>query len=963
VKVTLLGPLAVAVDGRPVPVQGSRRAAVLTALALRCGEVVTIDQLVDLVWAGSPPTAAVATLQSHVSQLRRIAHDPGLVRVAASGYVLAPGDRHEPATDLQQAQHLISAAAACEARGAVPLLREALTLWRGQPLVSVVPGAWFDAESRRIDALQNRGQRALIEARLTLGEHAEIVDELEAQTLAHPYDELLHQQLMLALYRCGRAADALAVVHRLRLALDRGLGVAPGPAVRALESAILLHDPTLSPGAVDASPLTHRAGPAGEAGVTAAVPSPAAPRWVPPAQLPAAVPRLAGRGRELAGLHDLLPAAAASSSALVAVVSGTAGVGKTALVLHWAHQVPEAFPEGQLYVDLCGFHPASAPMSAAEAVRGFLDALGVPPERVPAGLGAQTALYRSLLGGRRVLVVLDNARDADQVRPLLPGAAGCVAVVTSRTRLTALVATTAAVELPLDLLDVQAAKVLLASRVGADRAAAEPAAMLDLATRCARLPLALAVTGARAATRPGVPLADLAKELHSGERALDALPGGDSGTDLRAVFSWSVDALSADAATAFRLLALHPGPHVTLAGLAGLVGRPPEEARAALLELVHAHLLSEGSPGRYACHDLLRAYAAEELAAHSQQGRHAALDRLFDHYLRSARAAVETAYGPLPLAPEPVDPPASVGLRPEAPADARTAHRWLAAEHPVLLALAQLAAASSGFEPYAWRYAHALTLRLRYQRHWDQALTLHRAAVEASQRSGNRSAEAYARLGLGRALSWTGAEDGALEQIRTAQQMLTELGDVAGLADTWLVLGGLACQRGSHEESLTHTERALAGFRSTGHVTSEALALNNIGWCHVELGHPAAALAPCRQAVDLFHAGGHRPGEASAWDSLGLAHHGLADPDTALTCYAAAIDLYREIDNSYHEAETLTRVGDTHQARGDHQAARAAWRRALDLLTELDHDDRAAVRVRLACLPPAHPRTRTAQRL
>jgi len=960
-KVALLGPLAVAVGGRSVPARGSRRGTVLAALALRCGEVVTTDHLVDLVWAGSPPTSAVATLQSHVSQLRRIAHDPHLVRAAASGYVLGPVDRHEPVTDLRLAEQLITAAAASDTRASVPLLQEALALWRGQPLASVVPGPWFDAESRRIEALRNRGRRALIDARLTLGEHAEIVDEIEAQTLAHPYDELLHQQLMLALYRCGRAADALAVVHRLRRALDRGLGVGPGPAVRALESAILLHDPALSP---DGASPTHRAEPKGVAGVIAdGPPPPALSRPAPLAQLPAALPQLAGREGELAGLHDLLPAADKAASALVAVVSGTAGVGKTALVLHWAHRAREAFPDGQLYVDLCGFHPDLTPLSAAEAVRGFLDALGVPPERVPADLGAQTALYRSLLAGRRVLVVLDNARDADQVRPLLPGAAGCVAVVTSRNRLTALVATAAAVELPLDLLDVRAAKELLASRVGAGRAAAEPAAMLDLVTRCARLPLALAITGARAAARRGVPLVDLAQELHSTERTLDALPGCDRGTDLRAVFSWSLDALSVAAATAFRLLALHPGPQVTLAGLASLVGRPLPDARTALLDLVDAHLLSEVSPGRYACHDLLRAYAAEALAAGPTPCRQAALDRLLDHYLRSTRAAVETAYGPLPLAPEPAGGPPPAGVRPEVPADARAAHRWLAAEHTVLTSLAQLAAATPGFERYAWRYAHALTLRLRYQRHWDQALALHRAAVEAARRSGDPSAEAYARVGLGRALSWTGAPGGALEQVRSAQRMLSDLGDVAGLADTWLALGGLADQRGSHQESLAHTERALAGFRSTGHVIGEALALNNIGWSQVELGDPAAALAPCRRAVELFHSHGHRPGEASAWDSLGLAYHRLADPDAALTCYSAAIDLYREIDNTYHEAETLTRVGDTHQARGDHQAARAAWRRALDLLTELDHDDRAAVRVRLACLPPAHPRTRTAQRL
>lgn len=311
--------------------------------------------------------------------------------------------------------------------------------------------------------------------------------------------------------------------------------------------------------------------------------------------------------------------------------------GKTALAVHWAHRVAERFPDGQLYVNLRGFHPSGA-MSPAEAIRGFLDAYAVPPDRIPEGLDAQAALYRSLLADKRALVLLDNARDAEQVRPLLPGAPDCLAVVTSRNPLTGLVVTEGARPLVLELLSPGEAREFLIRRLGAARVEAEPAATDAIITRCARLPLALAVVAARAATRPCLPLPELARQLDAARGGLSGFAGEDPLTDARVVFSWSYHTLSAEAADLFRLLGLHPGPGISLAATASLLGTPAGFAAERLAELCRAHLLTEPVPGRYAFHDLLRDYATELTETRDPEAtRDAALGRLLGHYRADQR--------------------------------------------------------------------------------------------------------------------------------------------------------------------------------------------------------------------------------------------------------------------------------------------------------------------------------------
>ena len=621
-RVRLLGPVDVMVDGRPRPVHGLRRRAVLAALALHGGETVSTGRLVDAVWGRAAPPAAVNTLQSHVSYLRKIVGSKAAIATRAPGYVL---DLGQDGTDVQLAERLLRQGmeSADPGRG-VRDLREALALWRGRPLADVAGLAWLEEQAARLDLLGERIQRALAEARLAAGEHAVLVPDLEKMVADHPLDEHLHGQLMVALYRSGRQADALAAYQRLRHTLAEELGIDPGQALRDLETAILRQDPSLD---VSAPAVTLR------------------PAVSVPAQLPPAVAVLTGRDAELASLDAIVPGAAhggaaADATAVIAAITGTAGVGKTALAVHWAHREREQFPDGQLYVNLRGFDPCRPAVEPGEALRGFLDAFAVPQERIPASPDAQAGLYRSLLAGKRVLVVLDNARDAAQVRPLLPGSPGCLALVTSRDHLTALAAAVGARLLALDRLAAPGARDLLASRLGPGRIAGEPEAADEIIERCARLPLALSIVAALAAARPGFPLAVTAAELRQATAVLDPFHGGDVCTDIRAVFSWSYRALGPDAARLFRLLGLHPGPDMTVGAAACLAGIAAGQARALLAELTRGNLLTEHRPGRYAFHSLLRAYAREQAHAHDDDSaRGDAAARVLDHCLHAAHAA------------------------------------------------------------------------------------------------------------------------------------------------------------------------------------------------------------------------------------------------------------------------------------------------------------------------------------
>jgi DNA-binding SARP family transcriptional activator/tetratricopeptide (TPR) repeat protein len=933
-RVRLLGPVDVVADGETRAVSGVRRKAVLATLALHDREVVSVSRLVDVVWGEAAPATATNTLQSHVSYLRGVLGNKAAIRAHPPGYVF---DLGAESTDVQLAERLLrQGTRSADPVHGVRQLEAALALWRGPALADLADLDGLEDQARRLDLLCLQVKRALSEARLAAGEHMQLVPGLEQMAAEHPLDERIHAQLMLALYRSGRQADALAVYRRLRHTLGDQLGIDPSQPLRELETAILQQDPSLdAPMAPDEPP----------AAITLSVPPvPVAPV---PAQLPAAVLAFAGRGAELDGLDAILPG---TTRAPVAVISGTAGVGKTALAVYWARRVAARFPDGQLCVDLRGFDPARAPLDPGEVLRGFLDALGVHAHRIPRGFDAQLGLYRSVLASKRVLVLLDNARDAEQVRPLLPGSPGCATVVTSRTQLTPLVATQGALPLNLGLLTPEESRDLLGRRLGASRVAAELEAAEQIIARCTGLPLALAIVAARAETT-AMPLSALAEQLQDSAGTLDTLTAGDQSTDLRAVFSWSANALTPHAAGLYRLLGLHPGPDLATAAAASLTGKPVERIRSWLGELVRASLLTEHTPGRFTSHDLLRAYAAEQARTRcTDHDQHAANHRLLDHYLHSAQEAARLLYGPwnhVSLTS------AQPGVITERFTGEPQAAAWLDAEYQVLLGSIEYAA-TAGFGTHAWRLAFSMGTYFERSGHWRDWARAARVALMAAQDTGDSSGQAHARQQLGYALTYLGDYEQAYTELHTAIDLFRLLGDDAHRALVHLSLGYLCDCQGADEQALGHSQQALELFRSAGHHAGEAVALSNIGWSQAQQADYAEAFRHCRQALHLFQEAEDRQGQAAAWDGLGYIHDCRAEHAEAIACYRKGADFFRQIRDSYNQAITLTRLGDVYHAAGDHGAAQSTWQQALRLHEALDHPDTAQLRGRLAEAGEAH---------
>jgi tetratricopeptide (TPR) repeat protein/transcriptional regulator with XRE-family HTH domain len=726
--------------------------------------------------------------------------------------------------------------------------------------------------------------------------------------------------------------------------MERGRTRTPFPrSVRQLADALGLAAPQRAlliaaagpdAGLAAAAGIGRAAGTSGADGQVLAVPV--------PRQLPSGPTRFTGRARELDMLAALAEVAASEAGTAV-VVSGTAGVGKTALAVHYAHQAAADFPDGQLYVNLRGAGPAGTPTAPEDAIRGFLGAFGLGPDRVPQDVDAQAALLRSLLAGRRVLLVLDNARDERQVRPLLPGSAGCMTVVTSRRQMAGLAAADGARLLDLDVLSETESLQLLAARLGLERVDDEQEAAARVSALCARLPLALCVAAARVAARSGVPLAALADELGRGN-ALDALETGDQASSVRPVLSWSYRSLSASAATMFRLLGLHDGPDITLPAAASLAGMPGPQARAALGELARASLLSEHRSGRYACHDLLRAYAAElTRATDSEAARQAAVRRILDYYLHTAHAASQHLYP----GRRPIDvPPARQGVFQEAPADHAQALAWFRDAHTTLLA-AVGQAADNGLDKHAWQIPWALVPYFDWCGDLRDWIVTQRAALAAARRAGDKLGLAHAHRLLGRAYTLLGRQHAARLHLTRALRLSAADHDAVGQALAHHALGHLYSLQGRHNEAQAHARDALRLYQAAQHDFGRGWAFNELAWALVHLGTYDEALACARQAADIQTRLGDRFHQALARDTLGRVQHHLGDYADAIASYEQALSLCRELGSRYYQSLTLVHLGDAYQAAGDPVAAAGAWRGALDILVELDHPHADEVRGKL----------------
>jgi tetratricopeptide (TPR) repeat protein/transcriptional regulator with XRE-family HTH domain len=675
------------------------------------------------------------------------------------------------------------------------------------------------------------------------------------------------------------------------------------------------------------------------------------PAATPPRQLPAPVADFTGRAAELAVLTQILDDAAGPPGAIViCAIGGTAGVGKTALALHWAHQVADRFTDGQLYVNLRGFDPSGSPAPPAEAIRGFLDALGVPSDRIPPATDAQAGLYRSLLADKRMLIVLDNAHDEQQVRPLLPASLASQVIVTSRNQLAGLAAADGARLLTLDVLTPAEAVRLLTARIGTGRASAEPDAVAEIAGLCACLPLAIAIAAARAAARPDFPLSALAAELRDTASRLDALDSGDPAASVRSVFSWSYRQLAPEAARLFRLLGLHPGPDISVPAAASLAALPEPAARRLLRDLARDCLITEHAPGRYACHDLLRAYAAAQARdADTEPERLAAVTRLLDHYLHTGYAAARMIHewrDPMILTP------LSQGAAAESLDGYQQAMTWFGTEHEVLSA-ATAHGAGSGLNRHAWQLSWVLSTYLDRRGQWSERAAILGTGLAAATRLGDITGQAVCCRLLAKAHAWAGDYDQAEDCAQRSVELHRQLGDHVGEAKTRTVLAVIAERQDRYGDAIDHSKQALQLFQAAGHAVGVAEELNNIGWEYALLGDYQQAQRFCQQSLTLSAELGHRYVEGNAWDSLGYAEHHLGNFGEAAACYERALGIMRELGDRWAEADALTRLGDTRHAAGELPRAGQAWQQALAIFDDLEHPDAEKIRARLADLPPS----------
>jgi DNA-binding SARP family transcriptional activator/DNA-binding XRE family transcriptional regulator len=932
----VLGPLQAWRSGRVIPLSTARHWAVLGLLAVAAGTPVRRDVIVDAIWGEDPPSTAANLVQGYVSKLRQTL-DPGQSHREPGGMLVSRGASYLLQAGPDQLDVLAFERLAGQARDgcsagdlddACDQYEQALALWRGEPLADVD----MLRHHASVLALARRWAEVVLEyadAAQSAGMHGRVIKHLRELAAREPLSEKAHARLMIALAATGEQAAALAVFEELRHRLDEQLGVRPGAELADAHLRILRQQ---IPTAVTGVGMWQGRG--ARAGTS----------WVVPRQLPGAVPHFAGRAAQLGTLAGLAEEVTGSArTVVIAVISGPAGVGKSALAVHFAHQLAGQFPDGQLYVNLRGFGPAR-PASPAEAVGGFLDALGAPGTGRPPLLDARVGLYRSLLADRRVLILLDNARDEDQVRPLLPAGPGCLVVITSRQRLTGLAAAEGAHLLILDPLSLADARELLTRRLGSERVAAEPQAASELIALCAGLPLALSVVAARATAYPRLPLAAMAGELRDTKTRLDALEGGDPSSSVRGAFLWSYRQLNGGAARMFALLGIHPGPDITVAAAASLAGISTVRARELLRELCRAHLADEHVPGRYAFHDLLRAYAAEQAESReTNPALHAATARILDHYLHTAHGAA-AMLGPI-LNPAVLSPPAP-GVTPERPHGRGEAIAWFAAEYKVLLAAIALAD-SHRFDTHAWQLPPVMREFFARRGHWDEWAAAQRTALAAARRLGNRPAEALAHRYLGESLINLGQCEEALTHLRQALNRYQRLGDKSGQGCCHFGLARVCGQRHDHAQALRHARQALRLYRSCGDRAEEAYALNAIGWYWAWIGNQRLARAYCQQALGLHRELGNRFGEAATLDSLGYCRHQTGHYSEAIILYQQALASYHDTGDRYYQAETLTRLGESHYANGNPQAARHAYQEALAILDDLHHPSADQVRAQL----------------
>ncbi|MFJ2596346.1 AfsR/SARP family transcriptional regulator [Streptomyces erythrochromogenes] len=947
-RFAVLGPVRAWRGGEALPSGTPQQRALLAVLLLRDGRTATAPELIDAIWGEDPPQQALATIRTYASRLRKVVA-PGLLVTESGGYAIRL--RSAATLDLGIARSLAADADSARAAGdrslARTLLSRALDLWEGEPLAGV-PGPHAETERTRLAEWRLQLLETRLDLDLEVGHHAEAVSELTALTAAHPLRERLRELLMLALYRSGRQAEALAVYADTRRLLADELGVDPRPELAALQQRILNADADLAR-AEDPAPAA-----------TAA--------HVRPAQLPATVPDFTGRSSFVHELGTILSGGAQDQVMAVSALAGIGGVGKTTLAVHVAHAARPHFPDGQLYVDLQG---TDARPAEPEAVLGsFLRALGTPDTAIPDSPAERAALYRSTLDGRRVLVLLDNARDAAQVRPLLPGTAGCAALVTSRVRMAGLAG---AHLVDLDVMSPDEALQLFTRIVGEERVRAERQAALDVVGACGFLPLAIRIAASRLAARRTWTVSVLAAKLGDERRRLDELQAGDLA--VKATFELGYGQLEPAQQRAFRLLGLADGPDISLSAAAAVLDLPEYDTEDLLEALVDCSLLESAAPGRYRFHDLVRLYAraCAERDEQPPSEREAALDRLLDFYLATASGvyALERPGDRLPAHLSDTHYPGLVFAEPRAALD------WLHTEAGPLLACVRQASVRGGDSPVLRRAvdllwaAKDLAESGANSKQYESAATALRDAAQAAK---DPYAEGRARTTLTNVHLVAGRFAEADDEARQATALAREAGDP--LPSCWAPndRGIIALYEGRHADGERYLLQAIQNFRADGNNVGEASALCNLSRIHVELGRLTSAIDLAQQGIAIYDRMGlslrlangryalgialtqaGRLGEALAqltealalfhdnrqplWEGvthfrLAVAHLAARRPTLAAAHAEQAIAL-RGIGGEWRRATVLTVLGKALRRLGQTDRARACWRDAETVFKQL----------------------------
>jgi DNA-binding SARP family transcriptional activator len=993
----ILGPLEVWSEKEGWAAIGAPKwRSLLACLLVRPGQLISTESLILELWGDSPPAKANNLVSIYVHRLRRLIGDSEgrLLVYRAPGYLLriAPGD-----LDLQEFERLVAegrSALPAEPQRAAVLLAEALALWRGRLLADVAPSALISTEAEQGNELRLDAAELRAEANLACGRAAQVVPELRRLVGENPIREGLWLLLIRALDEAGRHAEALETYTQARQVIADELGVDPGAELQELYARLLAADassarprkpplkadlPAVRPpgaarpadaGAADGAIADSRedlgadealvTGEWGEEAlgtisavtVTAAagvVEEPVSSPPPRPTQLPADIGDFTGREDQVRHLSEMLvqdESASSPGAVRIAVVAGAAGLGKTALAVHAAHQVSSAFPDGQLYVDLFG--ASARPAAPGEVLARFLRDVGVAGDKVPVGDDERAALYRTRLTGRRMLILLDNAKDAAQVRPLLPGSASCAVLVTTRNRTPDLVSTRF---VDLHVLEDTEALTLFSRIVDDDRPAAEPDATAEVLLACAGLPLAIRICAARLAARKQWRIATLANRLRNEQRRLDELETGDLA--VRSSFQVSYDSLRAgrhgiNPARVFRLLGLWHGASISLPAAAALFGTSDDDVADGLETLVDANLLESPAADWYQFHDLLRVYATERAQEEeSEADRTEAIGRLLQWYLETGEAAADAVSPRRYRVPrEPVAP----GYPPLQFGSVEEALAWYGDERANVVT-ATVQAAAAGLHDIAWRLPPNLFPLFNRRGNWTDCVTTHRVAAESVRKAVDRLGEAWVLNILGWSLARLRDEDafGYLEQ---ALAIRRELGDTRGEAQSAIGLGeGYLKVRGPGEEAVKYLRLAADLLRPTDMLSLRAIALNNLGEVHLDLGDLDAAEESCVEARDIWREiGGY--GEGWALDNLGRVYLALGRIDDAATSLTDAIDAHRASGELAGQAATLKHLGYARSAAGDLAAARNSWTEALSIFEQIDERAEAAeVAAALASLP------------